>query len=1721
MIWLSSIFGAHAIEPDWHDEAICGMQQMCRGGHWVASSPFAVNHEPSILLDERRERHNREETFARFYVLSAAPSGDCDYGSGWNHGMCRKKTSFEAMVHGTPGTCRYGEARHPGPPGQHLLRIGTANTTGVRRKEKEILEMGVGLWHLTETHLTKATARSSVGILKRLARQQNREVRCVTGAPVPIRSNSSWAGSWAGVAVVADYPTIQLQVPFPDDHWNSARILMTRTWIGQSVLTCATFYGYSTSPAWPRSRFLSDEILAGVTKELVMGCGGLRAVAGDFNSSPGHLSQQRIWQAMGWRNAQDVGRELLGHTWCPTYGGTTEPDQVWLSPEAIMLLKGVTIEEHFMGHSSVAVDLAIPTTSQTVSRWPLPSEIPWDDYPNFKHETGSFEFPQNATMTERYGSWAFQVESALKQHATDVAEDPLPPRCLGRAARRQPEKSNEVMPISRASRHGEITLCSDLVGKAVRQWFGQARKLQSLCHAVRAQKNTPEAIAYRLALWSSIKQSKGFENGFSSWWAQRKPMLHADPIELPQGIPLLQDAEAIFAEFQQHFRAFERWHLNQRSQILAQKHRDSSQQLYRELRPPMKDTPDLFWSEVEYEVIAKDDDDNLVQLDRAPSTQLDCNWCLEGRHVQLTDFDEAVCRVPLSHSAQVEVGSVLTQRIFVSNLADMHTTLSDFWKLRWQGEAQLPEAQWQRITAFAGRYLPRLELQWPKLEPEMLKHTAGRMKVKAARGTDGVARSDVINLPEYLLSPLTDLLREVETGADWPQQLAHGLVISTAKTVSAHEPKDYRPITVLPVPYRLWSSLRTRHMLRLLKPHLPSDILGFVPECETSQVWLHLQTWIETSQIQEEPLCGISSDLQKAFNNIGRKQVHFIARHLGLPPDLLVPWFQYLECLQRRFELRGTLGEAIQSTKGLPEGCPLSIIGMILINWCHSIYMKAYDSQVQLMVFVDNLTYVSSDPGVLMHGYLNSQTFHELWGLCFDEEKTFSWGTVPTLRSALRSLGLRVKNDASELGGFMNYTRKQHVRLLGQRGEGLDDKWTRLRSSSAPHFRKLWALPSVFWAASLHATANLHVSGAYLQELRRKAMKGLRWQAAGTNPTLKLSLTSCPMADPGMYDLRMGILTFVRALRKTPDLVHSWRYWYDNEPKSASPGPLSALSRRLEKINWRVEYPPTIRDHHGFRHDLSALDTLFFNQQLYDGWLQYVAGQVRHKTMQDLHGLETHLVILDHQKLPALQYHRVLALQSGAFLSASQHAKFDGTKVQTCQICNVVDDRKHWFSCPRFETIRASLQWNRHDWMMNLPNSLVYHLLPSRQESWHELRDEHAMAKSGIFDFVSTAVTDGMHHLFTDGSLHDGRCPFTARAAWAVICATTTEVTASAHLSGPRQSIDRAEISAIISAAAWGGYCGVHTCIWSDSSSSIQLAERIEQSHQILGICNNLDLWQLFLEVVIRFSRFTRRYRWIPSHLDPSAMADPFEDWAASWNAKADRVAVETNLQRTATYWQKCSQIQKEVENMKVILYDLRQFYLKVAETTAPQQNEASMSTRQILPDGTTDDSLFDALPITWQPTSMILLGTRSLPSRAIIALLEQLHRWDREGQQVYEVTDLELCCALVSSDFLFPFWQASENQWMYRRYHDCFERPTITRLHRFVVGAMGSIVDSLDCSAFRVQINGAHGLGIHMKCMQTLLRMPTTVRCQAAERLRTLGARRPFRRAADLSRPL
>ena len=173
----------------------------------------------------------QQSTLARFFIDSPAVSTDWDFGSGdngcfvpsWPEPLVFLDQQECSILSTEPlvGGIRYGEADHPDPSSGNLLTVGVNNPSGLRQKEQTLLDLGPGIWSIAETQLSATTFKTSSHILRKEARALNRDIRLHSGSPAPLRTGSQWAGSWTGVAILADVPTSPLDVPWHAEHWNS------------------------------------------------------------------------------------------------------------------------------------------------------------------------------------------------------------------------------------------------------------------------------------------------------------------------------------------------------------------------------------------------------------------------------------------------------------------------------------------------------------------------------------------------------------------------------------------------------------------------------------------------------------------------------------------------------------------------------------------------------------------------------------------------------------------------------------------------------------------------------------------------------------------------------------------------------------------------------------------------------------------------------------------------------------------------------------------------------------------------------------------------------------------------------------------------------------------------------------------------------------------------------------------------------------------------------------------------------------------------------------------------------------------------------------------------------------------------------------------------------------------------------------------------------------
>lgn len=713
--------------------------------------------------------------------------------------------------------------------------------------------------------------------------------------------------------------------------------------------------------------------------------------------------------------------------------------------------------------------------------------------------------------------------------------------------------------------------------------------------------------------------------------------------------------------------------------------------------------------------------------------------------------------------------------------------------------------------------------------------------------------------------------------------------------------------------------------------------------------------------------------------------------------------------------------------------------------------MKIFAPHARAYSFVDNMTLTARNVALVAQGHFAMVTFSALCGLSMDEEKTYVWGLTAPLRKGISQLGFPCLQDASELGASMTFGAKIRNRIMKAKGTGMEDKWNKLRRSMAPFLQKLNMLPKVFWPRALHGSPACVFSDQYLLSLRRAATKALNISGAGSNPTLRLSLSGEMKNDPGFYQLSHCVATLRRLMRKSTDLLQMWKTWQEQYHGKTWPGPFTKITLCLNQIGWRVTTPPFVMDHEQHAWNLLTLDDKTLHGLLEDAWCQHVAWHTKHKTMEDLHGMDRYLTTYQVNKLMPLERSLLSALQSGAFVSTSEHSKYDAEKTPFCTICECENDRAHWLLCPRFRHLRADIEdWHADN--VELPACALYHLLIPRVQKmvdWrhtlHQLQD-----CSKVFHVYPPKVQT--QHLFTDGTCTMPKHPCLRMAAWGVVCSTTGDVVALGHLHGQTQSIDRAELVAVIAAVQWSQEADIY--VWSDSLSTVTTAEYIQEHRYVPISVENQDLWLELWDALLLRDGLVTCFRWVPSHIEQTLADDPFESWAIHWNGVVDDLVSQWNFQRPAAFLQQHEDLARTLDWWCERIQQLSQFYFKVAAMTSSASNMQETLDSEVIEIESDEggqrapELLADLLPLTWQ------VKCRQTPAKVPGIFVESLLQWicaaEQIEQQPFVFSELELVFILIDDDsFLFPFQLDGTVAWTMKRLVDLFHRPTLVTLLR------------------------------------------------------------------------
>ena len=1398
---------------------------------------------------------------------------------------------------------RVGEAKNPGP-----FRISALNVQSLHcaLDESKLDWEGNDILALSETCATQYVLDKAA----KIAASQGRH--SCSSNPVKRRhfkrgTVSDVRGESAGVWFASKHHTRPIELPWPDDIATLCRACDAIVYTPGGMFYMACIYGFHQGfvDASPKT----DRILEAVydrSRLLKLPA----VVVGDFNAP---LDGLPVWTSMcerGWCDAALAHQRATGQQPVPTYKEVSRIDFVIMNDMAHRAFlkyeaSELPISDHRMisavfqwdkcqGLSKIfrmprdLAQLGIPPQAFAEARVPVVCQMAFE------------QAVEHGTIEDAWSQFLQSMEQVASNVVSLQNDGPIPPRYLGKDKCKFVKIQN-LGPVIKKGRSDSFQAEVQDCGVQLRQRITQVRRFDAYMAQLRATgPMPPQRVQSLRATWLAILKATGFHPGFPQWFVREFGI--PCPFEPPQ-LRVAAWMRELLADSVPKWRShYNNTRVRQTRDAFAKDWTAGGKLFHRALRAPNPPPVDAIDRVGEV----------AVQLLRSRKKNIAC-FRVVNEDLHTVSIGQKWTQGPaVGLVAAIEKGVIqirIVEGSFKSGVVSTATTCQDpchalviasnFWKSYW---CKPKQTDCDNAAAHAVvRALPQKPSMSCCITMLELRNALKTLPVGKARGMDATTNWELKYLCEGLQEMLLKLLNKINSVGSWPKALTRARMHLIRKTHELGDMTSTRPICILPNVYRLWGKIMTAKCFRHLKDDIPPTIFGSVPGRSSTDLAMQLQAEIEEHLTTGQPLFGASLDLHKAFNTLSRPLLARMCSKLGLG-HLWEPYSVFLNELQRFFTIRQQWSEPILSNTGVPEGCPLSVVMMMIMTWSVTAHLEQVFPGRPMSSYVDDWSVRDETPECLVRRLVYLQKLTDDIGLCMSLKKTVPYATTPyarkTLAQCLRAEALPcvVTNTGVGLGVQFQARCAKVTDLREKRVNDALPKLKKLKIMPWNHTKKASLLLSGIYPAMFYG-CEFHDMGLHFISHIRSMTNGAVWK---DKPYLSHFLTPIlstkPIYEPWLWILRRVYQSFRRLHCMLPDQTKMW--WnlaIGRKTNKHTIGPITILQAHLRRLGWTLKEDFECQSQDGLSFNLARISQWQYKNLVTTAWQDWLVPKLKIK--HNLPDLTSFDITASSWQLPNAQNEGFMAtVRSGGLFTNKAKSRICSQVSPNCVMCGELDGMTHRaYACSASEQIRQENGWQS---LKDVPRScLVYGLFPRplAQDEYFNALDELK-----VENLVCLPDKEEPIHIFTDGSCSQPAPSKKSerRAAFAVRLAHKnsheSQLLATGTLPGRKQTAFRAEL--------WAVMIAMSTCtnsvIYTDCKGvflGILKLQKYGWSELAWLSSPDIDLWKGAWSI-LSFPGRRLVIEWTRSHQSLSDARSANEMWRTYHNGLTDRSAsVEVN----------------------------------------------------------------------------------------------------------------------------------------------------------------------------------------------------------------------------------
>uniref|UniRef100_A0A803SLF5 Reverse transcriptase domain-containing protein n=1 Tax=Anolis carolinensis TaxID=28377 RepID=A0A803SLF5_ANOCA len=347
------------------------------------------------------------------------------------------------------------------------------------------------------------------------------------------------------------------------------------------------------------------------------------------------------------------------------------------------------------------------------------------------------------------------------------------------------------------------------------------------------------------------------------------------------------------------------------------------------------------------------------------------------------------------------------------------------------------ETEKDRITKFLGQQkLTKItEEQKRDLNKEItdreIKAAIKQSNSQKAPGPDGLSAAYYKTFQDILLPHLKNVMNQVMIERKLPQTWQQATITLIHKENSIEtNMKNYRPISLLNVDYKLFTNILASRMKNFLKTWIKEDQSGFLPNRRISDNVRTILNLIEYyDKTKEKEVLFLSLDIEKAFDNVNWFFLKAVLKSLDIGEKLQNAIETIYSTQEAKILINGIESKKISIQKGTRQGCPISpllfiIVLEILLNIIRDdenlkgTEIRGY--KYKCRAFADDMICIIEDPINKTRNWIKRiEEYGEMTGLKINLEKTQAMSkniSVDRKRRLEETTGVKITSKIKYLG---------------------------------------------------------------------------------------------------------------------------------------------------------------------------------------------------------------------------------------------------------------------------------------------------------------------------------------------------------------------------------------------------------------------------------------------------------------------------------------------------------------------------------------------------------------------------------------------------------------------------------------------------------------------------------------------------------------------------------